>query len=63
MLVLWAGRGEVWTLLILYGLGGTLLKAVQSSDVNSKACVSVGHSMGVWFPVKVGLHQGCAMSP
>ncbi len=26
-------------------------------------CVRVGNDMSDWFPVKMGLHQGCVMSP
>ena len=40
-----------------------LLKAVQSSHVDSRACVRVGNDVSEWFPVNVGLRQGCVMSP
>ncbi len=30
--------------------------------VNSGACVGVGNDMSDWFPVRLGLRQGCAMS-
>ena len=39
------------------------MKAVQSFYVDSKACVRVGNDVGEWFPVNVGLRQGCVMSP
>ena len=39
------------------------LKAVRSFYVGSKACVRVGEQMSEWFPVRVGLRQGCVMSP
>ena len=29
----------------------------------SKACVRVGNEVSEWFPVRVGLRQGCVMSP
>ena len=40
-----------------------LLKAVQSFYVDSRACVRVGNDVSEWFPVNVGLRQGCVMSP
>ena len=45
------------------GVGGKLLKAMQSFYVDSSACVRVGNDVSKWFPVNVGLRQGCAMSP
>ena len=28
-----------------------------------KLCVRVGNDVSEWFPVRVGLRQGCVMSP
>ena len=39
------------------------MKAVQSYYVDSRACVRVGNDVSEWFPVNVGLRQGCVMSP
>ena len=47
----------------MYGVGEKLLKAVQSFNVDSTACVRVGNDVSDWFPVNVGLRQGCVMSP
>ena len=47
----------------VYGVGGKLLKAVQSFYVDSRACVRVGNDVSEWFPVNVGLRKGCVMSP
>ena len=47
----------------VYGVGGKLLKAVQSFYVDSWACVRVGNDVREWFPVNAGLRQGCVMSP
>ena len=47
----------------LYGIGGRLLRGVKSLYVGSKACVRVGNEVSEWFPVRVGLRQGCVMSP
>ena len=56
-------RDAMWKVLGLYGVGGKLFRAVKSLYVNSRACVRVGNMMSDWFPVKVGLRQGCVMSP
>ena len=50
-------------MLTVYGVGGKLLKAVQSFYLDSRACVWVGNDVSEWFPVNVGLRQGCVMSP
>ena len=36
---------------------------MQSFYVASRACVRVGNVVSEWFPVTVGLRQGCVMSP
>ena len=36
---------------------------MQSFYVDSRACVRVGNDVSEWFPVNVGLRQGCVMSP
>ena len=46
----------------VYGVGGKSLKAVQSFYINSRPCVRVGNDVSEWFPVNVGLRQGCVMS-
>ena len=56
-------RVAMWNVLRLYGVDGKLLDAVKSLYVDSKACVRVGNGMSEWFPVRVGLRQGCVMSP
>ena len=56
-------REGLWAVLRMYGLGGRLLQGVKSFYVNSRSCVRVGSSVSEWFPVQVGLRQGCVMSP
>ena len=56
-------RHCMWQMLRVYGVGGKLLKAVQSFYVDSRACVWEGNSVSEWFLVNVGLRQGCVMSP
>ena len=56
-------RQGMWQMLRVYGVGGKLLKAVQSFYVDSTSCVRVGNDVSEWFPINVGLRQGCVMSP
>ena len=44
-------------------VGGKLLKAVQSFHVDSRASIRVGNDVSEWFPVNVGLRQGCVIFP
>ena len=44
------------------GVGGKLLKAVQSFYVDCRECVRIGLDVSEWFPVNVRLRQGCVMS-
>ena len=48
-------------MLRVYGVGEKLLNAVQSFYVD-RAGVRVGNDVSEWFPVNVGLRQGCVMS-
>ena len=56
-------RHGMWLILRVYGVGGKLLKAVQSFYVDSRARVRVRNDVSELFPVNVGLRQGCVMSP
>ena len=53
----------MWNVLILYGIGGRLLRGVKSLYVGSKPCVRVGNEVSEWLPMRVRLRQGCVMSP
>ena len=50
-------------MLRVYEIGGKLLKAVQSFYIDSRASGRVGNDVSEWFPVNVGLRQGCVMFP
>ena len=54
-------RHGMWQMLRVYGVVEKLLKAVQSFYVDTRACVRVGTDVSEWFPVNVGLRQGCVM--
>ena len=45
------------------GVRGKFLEAMQRFYVDSTACVQVGNDVSDWFPVNVGLRQGCVVSP
>ena len=47
--------------IILDWFGSRLLRGVKSLYMGSKACVRVGNEVSEWFPVRVGLRQGCVM--
>ena len=55
-------RNGMWQMLRVHGVGGKLLKAVHFY-AHRRACVRVGNNVSYWFPVYVGLRQGCVMSP
>ena len=38
------------------------LRGVKSLYVGSEGCIRVGNEVSEWFPVRVGLRQGCVMS-
>ena len=56
-------REALWQVLGIYGVGGCVLKGIQSFYVGSTACVRVGSDTSESFEVTVGLRQGCVMSP
>ena len=56
-------RHGMWQMLRVYGVGGKLLKAVQSFYKDSRSFDWVLNDVCEWFPVNVGLRQGCVMSP
>ncbi len=46
----------------MYGMGGKLLEVVRSYE-NASASVRVNGELSESFKVKVGVRQGCVMSP
>ena len=56
-------RHGIWQMLRVYGVGGKLLKAVQSFYIDSRACVRVENDVSEWFPDNIGLRMGCVLSP
>ena len=56
-------RHGMWQMLRVSGVGGKLLKEVQSFYLDSRARVRLGNDVSEWFSVNVGLIQDCVMSP
>ena len=56
-------RRALWQVVSLYGVGGKLLRAMKSMYDDNRMCVRVGGEESEWFETKVGLRQGCIMSP
>src|SRR5215469_2260738 len=56
-------REALWRVVRKYGVNGRLITALKSFYVNSRACVKMDGWVGERFEVKVGLRQGCVMSP
>lgn len=56
-------RGGLWRVLREYGVRGPLLRAVRSLYDRSRSLVRIAGSKSDFFPVHVGLRQGCPLSP
>ncbi len=56
-------RKGLWETLRVYGVGGKLLEGVRSFYENASASVRVNGELSESFKVKVGVRQGCVMSP
>uniref|UniRef100_A0A8C6KM13 Reverse transcriptase domain-containing protein n=1 Tax=Nothobranchius furzeri TaxID=105023 RepID=A0A8C6KM13_NOTFU len=56
-------RGTLWGTLQEYGVGGLLLRAIQSLYQRSLSLVRIAGSKSDLFPLRVGLRQGCPLSP
>ena len=56
-------RGVLWGLLRDYGVSGPLMRAIRSLRDQSQSLVRIAGSKLNSFPVRVGLCQGCPLSP
>ena len=56
-------RDAMWQVMRIYGLGGRVLEGIKSFYEQGRACVRVGSELSESFEVKMGLRQGCVMSP
>ena len=48
---------------IYYDIDGRVLRGIMSFYDEGRACVRVGSKVSESFEVKMGLRQGCVMSP
>ena len=55
-------RQGIWQMLRMYGVGGKLLKAVQSFCKENTTCVWVGNDVSDWFLVDGLLRRLCDVS-
>ncbi len=53
----------LWEVLRIYGVGGRLLSAMRSFYEEASACVKISGETSEHFEIKVGLRQGCVVSP
>ncbi len=53
----------LWDVLKIYGVGGKLLSSIKSFYEEASACVKISGEISEHFEIKVGLRQGCVMSP
>ena len=57
-------REALWQVMSMVGVGGKLLGGLKSFYEDNRGCVKVGgEDVSDWFESKVGLRQGCVMSP
>jgi len=53
----------MWDVLKIYGVGGPLLNGIKAFYKEASACVRVDGEMSESFNIRVGVRQGCVMSP
>ncbi len=53
----------LWEVLRIYGVGGKLLTAIKSFYEETSTCVKISGETSEHFEIKMGLRQGCVMSP
>lgn len=56
-------RKGLWKKLQDYGLRGKMWRMLQKIYENVESCVQVNGKKSRFFPIKVGLRQGCILSP
>ena len=53
----------LWDVLKIYGVGGQLLDGIKAFYKEASACVRVDGEFSDSFDIRVGVRQGCVMSP
>ncbi len=53
----------LWEVLKIYGVRRKLLSVIKSSYEEASTCVKISGETSEHFKIKVGLRQGCVMSP
>ncbi len=53
----------LWEVLRIHGVGGKLISAIKSFYEAASSCFKINGDTSEHFEIKVGLRQGCVMSP
>ncbi len=56
-------REALWNVLKICGVGGQLMEGIKAFYREANACVKVDGELSNNFAVRVGVRQGCVMSP
>ena len=56
-------RDKLWKVLEQYGIMGQLLDNIWAIYANSRSAVCTASGTSDWFPVTLGVRQGCNLSP
>ena len=54
---------SLWDVLKIYGVGGQLLMSIKAFYEGANACIKINGKMSESFCIKIGVRQGCVMSP
>ena len=55
-------RHDMWQMVREYGVGKSVERSAKFY-IDCSACIRVGNYAREWYPVNVGLREGCVMSP
>ncbi len=56
-------REALWNVLRIYGVGRQLMEGIKAFYREANACVKIDGELSDSFGVRVGVRQGCVISP